>query len=272
MDNSLDKDLVKDPQMWNLLLRVSREAVHAVVYSIVEDNSLVYRRFPIDPAATSWVGSIENVVYDNPALLSDFRNIYCIVESRDFVVIPSPCRQESQLLFSTAFPDSKLEVLTDETGTRNATVLTGIEPELRGFINRTFHRVRLSGHISSLCRYFASRSGQGNNVRMVANIRESSLDVIVTDSRQLKLANTFSFSAVADAAYYLLACRQRLGLDPHSDELLLSGDQKVREELTPILRTYISRVMPVIFPPQMFKAGKDSMLAPFDLIAAPLCE
>lgn len=258
--------------MWNLLLRVSREAVHVVMYSIVEDNSLIHRRFPIDPAAPSRIGAIENIVYDNPALLCDFRKVYCVVETREFTVIPSQCAAESALLFKAAFPDSSLETAVDETGTRNALVVMGIEPELRGFLNRTFHRATVVSHLASLCRYFASRSGQTNNVRMIANMRESSLDVIVTDGRRLLLANTFGFNTAADAAYYLLACRERLGLDPRADELLLAGNQRVREELTPILRTYISRVMPAIFPPQMFKAGKDAMLAPFDLVVTPLCD
>lgn len=258
--------------MWNLLLRVGLDAVDVVLYSIVEDNSLILRHFPIDPSAPSRIGAIENVIYDNPALLSDFRKVYCVVESRKQTVIPAQCTSDSQMLFEAAFPGSGLEATADDTGTRNAVIVMGMEPELRGFLNRTFHRMKTMSHLASLCRYFASKAGQGNNVKMVANMRESSLDVIVTDGRRLLLANTFSFNTPADAAYYLLACRQHLGLNPHSDELLLSGSQKVREELTPILRTYISRVMPVIFPPQMFKAGKESMLAPFDLIITPLCD
>ena len=86
------------------------------------------------------------------------------------------------------------------------------------------------------------------------------------------LANTFSFSDPMDAVYYILACRNRIGLDPHNDELLLSGDASVREKILPMLRTYLARVMPMIFPPQMFKSGKDAMIAPFDLIVTPICE
>ena len=38
-------DKIETPELWNLLLRISRDALHVVIYSIVEDNSLVYRRF-----------------------------------------------------------------------------------------------------------------------------------------------------------------------------------------------------------------------------------
>lgn len=267
-------DKIETPELWNLLLRISRDALHVVIYSIVEDNSLVYRRFNLDTASSSWIGALQNVIYDNPAILSDFRRVYCVVETDKYLIVPSECESESDrcLLFGTAFPGSDLEMAVDDTATHNAIALTAIEPELRGFINRTFQRVSIVSHIASLCRYAALNSIHGNKVKMIANLRERSVDVIVIDGRRLMLANTFAYDKPDDAAYYLLAVRQRLGLDAHNDELLLAGDQACREEIMPMLRNFVARVMPIIFPPQMFKAGKEAMLAPFDLITLPLCE
>ncbi|WP_297070653.1 DUF3822 family protein [uncultured Duncaniella sp.] len=265
---------IESPEIRNLLLRLSHDALDVVIYSIVEDNSLIYRRFALDTASTSWIGAIQNVIYDHPALLSDFRRVYCVVETRDYTVVPAQCESEEQrrLLFDTAYPDSKLEMTADDTGTVNALVLTGIEPELRGFINRTFQRVTVVSHIAALCRYAAINGTHGNKVKMIANIRQDSIDVVITDGRRLLMANTFSYHNPEDAVYYLLAIRQRLGLDERNDELLLAGDQELRDRLTPMLRNFVARVVPIIFPPQMFKAGKDAMLAPFELITLPLCE
>ncbi len=274
MANGALNDRIENPEIYNLLLRVGTDALHAVIYSIVEDNSLIYRRFDLDPAATARIGAVENVIYDNPALLSDFRRVYCVVQTRNYAFVPASCESENdrRLLFGAAFPEKKLEMRVEDSGTSNAVILTGIEPELRAFVNRTYQRASIMSHISSLCRYATLRTGQGNKVKMLANIRRDSLDIIVVDGRTLLLANTFSFSKPEDALYYLLACRKRLGLDPRTDELLLAGDHAMRETLTPMLRNFVGRVMPVIFPPQMFKAGKDAMLAPFDLIITPLCE
>lgn len=274
MANELLNDRIENPEMWNLLLRLSRESLHVVMYSIVEDNSLVYRRFDLDATVGSWIGAIQNVIYDNPALLSDFRRVYCVVETREYVVVPSQCELDEarNLLFSTAFPSSRQEMAVDDTGTLTGTVLVGVESGLRGFINRTFQRVTIVSHIASLCRYSALNANNGNKVKMIANLRRDTMDVVVTDGRRLLLANTFAFSNVDDAAYYLIASLRRLGLDDRNDDLLLSGDTDVREALLPILRNFVARVMPVIFPPQMFKAGKDAMNAPFDLIIQPICE
>lgn len=267
-------DKIDRPEIRNLLLRISRSALDVVIYSVVEDNSLIYHRFELDTASPSPLGAIQNIIYDHPAILSDFRRVYCVIETLDYTIVPSQCElpEARKLLFDTAFPGNKLEMTAGETGTSNALVLSGMEPELRRFINRTFQRVSIVSHIAALCRYAALNASHGNKVKMMANIRRNSLDVVVTDGRRLLLANTFAYQKPDDAVYYLLATRQRLGLDARNDELILAGDHAAREILTPILRNFVARVMPIIFPPQMFRAGKDAMLVPFELITLPLCE
>ena len=41
---------IESPEIRNLLLRLSHDALDVVIYSIVEDNSLIYRRFALDTA------------------------------------------------------------------------------------------------------------------------------------------------------------------------------------------------------------------------------
>lgn len=267
-------DKIDRPEIRNLLLRISHDAIDVVIYSVVEDNSLIYHRLELDTTSSSRLSAIQNVIYDHPAILSDFRRVYCVLETRDYAIVPALCRHPGQqkMLFDAAFPGNRLEMTADETGLNNATVLCGIEPDLRGFINRTFQRVSTVSHIAALCRYAGMNATHGNKRKMIANVRRNSLDVVVTDGHRLLLANTFTYERPDDAVYYLLSTRQRLGLDPRNDEIILAGDHDSREALTQTLRNFVARVMPVIFPPQMFKAGKDAMLAPFELITLPLCE
>ncbi len=273
-NRQLEKDLIIDTSMWNLLLKISDDALHVVLYSIVEDNSLILRKFQFDPTATSKLQALENIIYDNPLLLNEFRRIHCVVEPDHTMVIPAEVTDtdDRELIFKAIYPDFRGEIIAEDNGSRNSISLIGIPSELNGFLRRPFHNASVTGHLTSLCRYFTAKSANANNMKMMANIRPGSLDLIVLHGGALLAANTFSFTDPMDAVYYILACRQRLGLDQWSDELLLTGDQTIREAITPRLRTYLSRVMPAIFPPQLFKAGKDAMLAPFDLIVTPLCE
>lgn len=112
----------------------------------------------------------------------------------------------------------------------------------------------------------------GNAGKMYAHIHNNQLDLLSFGKDTLRLANSYAFRDPMDAVYYILACRKMLNLDPGSDEMLIAGDNSVREAITPTLREYLAYVMPVIFPSSMFKAGKDALNAPFDLIVLPLCE
>lgn len=271
---TLDKELIPNPEIWNLLLRVSPEELHVVAYSIVEENSLIYRSFPLSDKSKGYLSALEEIIYDNPMLLCDFRRVYCIVQTPRLMVVPSSYTAEAdcRLLLTTAHPDFKGNVHIDPTGCRNANIIAGIDNDLLAFLRRTFHNAQINTHLSSLCRFFAAKAGRSNSVKTLVNLREASLDIIVMQGGNLMLANTFTFRDPMDAVYYILACRNNIGLDPHNDEILLAGDNSVREKIMPELRKYLARVMPAIFPPQMFKAGKDAMLTPFDLIVTPLCE
>lgn len=272
LDGKLDKDMVADPAICNELVRVGGECIDVVVYSIIADSSLIYRSFPV-PQGVTPTRALEDVVYDNPLLLSDFRKVYILVDTPDYVLIPDGIDEDgAREIFSALHPAWGGVVDCADTATRNAAVVYGLDSELSGFIGRTFVGAAVMPHIVPLTRYFASKPGRGNSRRMICNFRPSAVDVIVIDGSSLLQANTFTYRSVIDAVYYILSCRSRHGLDPYADEVLIAGDRRVREEIAPVLRRYISRVMPAIFPPQMFRAGKDAMRAPFDLIVTPLCE
>jgi len=79
---SLRKDLIADTSICNLLMRVGRERFDVAIYSVVSDNSFIYRSFPLVSATRQPMGMLEDAIYDNPLLLADFRRAYCIVESQ----------------------------------------------------------------------------------------------------------------------------------------------------------------------------------------------
>lgn len=274
MEDVLYKSLVSDTSICNLLLRIGPGRLDVAVFSVVHDNSLIYRHFTLGADGEDELTSLENVIYENPLILGDFRRTFCLVDTGNAMVLPAgiDSPEERDKVFRAAHPDFNGEILTSQAGVRNALLTFGIQDNLAGFLRRTFHGINLRPHLSSLCRFFASRPGRGNAPKMVCNFRQGSMDVIILQGQDLLLANTFRFKTPMDAAYYIMAVRKSLGLDPQADELLLAGDQNVREAVTPILRRFISRVMPVIFPPRMFRTGRDSLHVPFDLIISPLCE
>jgi hypothetical protein len=275
----LNKDLIDNPQLWRLELKIESEVLRVVLYCNIEDNSLITRTIPLDGATDDYIKSIEDAIYDNPLLLSDFSRIDCVLDTEKFTIVPAELESAEvrNAIFAEMYPAEKeemleCEIIANDLQGQNATLLMAPSARLVGFLRRTFSNCHIMHHLTPLCRYFYSKSKLGNSGKMYAHFRQNKVDLISFGKDTLRVANTFKYHDPMDAVYYILSVRKTIGMDQMTDELLLSGDQTVRETVTPILREYLAYVMPLIFPSTMFKAGKDALNAPFELITLPLCE
>ena len=105
--------------------------------------------------------------------------------------------------------------------------------------------------------------------KTLVNLRPDRTDVVILGDEAPLILNTFRVSDPMDSLYYILAGRQVNGLEP-TDEIFIAGNRRLRNEVGALLRRYVSFVMPAIFPSVMFRAGKASLGAPFEMILAPV--
>lgn len=270
----LDKDLISNAPMWRLAFCIEKEMLKVMLYDTLHDNSLIYREIPFDQAASTPLKAIEDAIYENPALLLDFKRTDIVIDTPRRLLIPrgldtASCRQAA---IRQSFPDFDGEIVSCPLTMSDASIVMGLESDLIGFLRRTFNNLHLHHRLAPLCRYFCGKSRLGNTGKMYVNLHETKIDLIAFGHNGLEIANTFTFHSPADALYYILACRSALKTSADNDELFICGDNEAREILTPLLREYIAYVMPVIFPSSMFRAGRDAMRVPFELIVLPICE
>lgn len=263
-----------DTTICNLVMRVGPARFEAAVYTAVGEGEFRLFSFPLGLSGRAPLDAIQEAVYDTPLLLSDFRRSFCIIETPHILITPSEIPEaDAARLFALQWPEAKGRVRHTGIGVSNARMTYAIDPGLEGFFSRTFSpEMQVEPALAPLVKYLSTRSGRGSSARMVCNLRPESLDLIVLQGSHLRMANTFRYDKPMDAFYYIMASRKSLGLDPATDEMYLTGTQHVREQLSPMLQRYIARVMPVIFPPQMFNAGREALTAPFDMIVTPICE
>ena len=276
-ESVFEKDLINEPRNWSLSLRVERDALRAMLYNNEASGSLVVRTIGLShDSESSYVKALEEAVYDNPLLLADFRRVDVIVDTDRFTIMPADVAADidtALAVVDAALPgvDVVEETVESALVEQGAVLFMKVPVDVAAFLRRTFNNPAISHHLVPLCRYFAESGKLGNNGRVYVNFRQHALDIIPFGNDTLSLANTFVFNDVADAVYYIMACRDALGLAGSNNEVFVAGNPDVREGITPLLRRYIGYVMPVIFPSAMFKAGKEAMHAPFDLIVLPLC-
>jgi hypothetical protein len=275
MDNdTLQATLVQHPQHSRLALRVCDTAIDVVVISSIEDNSLQWHRINLDAAAASPLKALEDAVYANPLLLADFGAIDVLVSTKRRLIVPAEAADADNLhsMFAQLYPGSNLDIITSTIDSNGTVIAIADDAERVNFIRRTFNNPHIADRIAPLCRYFGIKNRLGNAGKFHVHLADNTIDIIAYGSEGLLMANTFESTSVTDDLYYVMLAAQALSFDNNNDQMLLSGDADRREALIPLLRKYVSYVMPLIFPSAMFKAGKDSLSAPFELITLPLCE
>lgn len=272
----LTKDSISNHRFWHLSLKISDSALDIALRSTVEDNSLILRHIDFDRAAMSTAKALEEAVYDNPLLLCDFGHVDVIVDSEHFAFVPENVTADSNRLDKAArllWPgDTDSKLIVNTIARAGASLVMKLDSAIANFIARTFNNPPVYHRLTPLCRYFSFQSRAVNNIKIFINVSPSTVDIVAFSNSGLLLANSFPAATPTDALYYCLAVARSCGFDQLNDEIMLSGDRKTRDSLTPLLRQYVNYAMPLVFPSDIYRHGKESLTAPFELIILPLCE
>lgn len=270
---------IEKPSLWRLALQIDSDALRAVVWSTVEESTLVHFSVPLNPTLPP-VKALEEAVYATPVLLSDFGRVDVIIRTGQFLTLPAGLDGDvsENLLEYCRLIDANDDVtaMSDNAGP-DVSMAWVADAGLMRFLARTFRNPRVLPHMAVLMRYFSSRSMLGNSGKVYvhfhqgAETRNADIMIYGTDGRPALVACR-SFHTDEDALYYILASMKESGLDFRADEILLCGNASTRDAVMPLLRRYVTSVMPVIFPSAAFRAGRQALSAPFPLVILPLCE
>lgn len=273
MEMTLDKDMIKEPRMWQLVMEPEASSLRVMAFSPIEHHALISVEIPYDKEISA-LKAFQEAVYSNPLLLADFRRVTLLLPRRRFMALPDLLDHESALkAFRTAFPEETeegpCEILAEPLPGMKAQILTEIPAEFLGFLQRTFNTPRISHTLAPQALYFKGRQRGRARGKMFVNLRGTRCDVIVLGDAAPLALNSFEIHDPMDAVYYVMACREGLGISP-MEEIILAGDPASRSAVAPCLRRFVRYVMPAIFPSVMFRAGRAALHTPFEMIAAPL--
>lgn len=277
---------IEHPSMWRLLLHLDSSELTAAFLNTAEDASLHVVRIPLPDGPV--LSALEEAVYANPILLSDFKRVDIVVRSQRFMLAPSELgRRGLDALAATFIPegissDIYEDTLPAATSDRGITNLWAVGcGDIMNFLSRTFNAPTFHHHLTPLIKYFGRRSELGNSGKLYVSIHHladdgasrGTLDIVAFGhSGSLELANSIRFECIDDAVYYILAAAAASGLNVTADEILVAGNSPLRASLLESLRRFVSYAMPHIFPSAAFRAGGGAVDIPFPLILIPLCE
>lgn len=251
-------------------------AVEVVLHSTVEDNSLIHARIALDATINDHLRAVEEAIYANPLLLNGcFERVECLCYGNNYAMVPAlvACNDDRlQAVARATFGNDAVaegEVLTDDIDSMQGLAFC-CDKSLISFLRRTFSNPVIRHRMTPLLRYFRGQRHHSADGKMYVHFSPGSVDIIVYGNDTVRFVNTFNVREPLDAVYYILATRKLCGLSAESDELILAGDAESRKAVMPLLRRYVARVLPAIFPSALYRAGREALTAPFELTVLPL--
>lgn len=238
---------ISDHERWRLQLTVGPGGVRANYFDAQARRAVQYLDKPlaVDPADA--LRSIEDIIYDDPALLDDY-DTSILIRPTALIFVPTAQigeEEEAGELLSQVDPtegkDVWIEPVTDEY-----TAIYSTPGGVRDFLVRSFPTEDVHLALSALLEHVAS-TGTGDRKAWV-HLDARTLDIVVFAGGRPVLVNTREYGEAADAAYYIVQSLRALGLDDGKTELQLSGNEQTRRELLPMLREHLDYVSTALLP------------------------
>lgn len=258
----LTPDMIPDPSLHRLAMLVSPESLDVVVTSRVNENDVVHKRLPFT-ADKAGLSALEERVYDNPLLISDFHKVNVMLDNNRFFVMPSKeatpdeVSRRIEALWPSGQQAIELQPIVTDIENGRTVFVTAIERPLAAFFRRTWNRPSIEHRLAVLARYHGLQNHLGNMGKIHAHVTPRRLDLVIYGREGLLMANSFNIGGVDDAVFYTLSAVRHFGFDNETDRVLVDGPADMREAYMTSLRRFVDTVMPEIKPSALAAVGDD---------------
>lgn len=265
MEPLLPKDMITQPELWRCLLHLTPTRLHAALTPPpVAGEDMVNASILLNPDTQSELKRIEDAVYDNPLLLSEFRSIHALVWTPDYTVVPAELahdRHTAARLLAMALGrevDSHRVSVGCEMG--GAVLLYELPEGTEAFLKRTFFGVTMSHPLEDVGFEAVRRSEVNSQEPVMIAVADSAnaLTVVAARAGKLLMLNEFAVTHPDDGAYYLLACRSSLGLGRDEGAVMFAGQAPLARTVANILAPYIPSTSFLTTPPELCRYGRNA--------------
>lgn len=253
--SNLTLDLVSQPFLHKLTLLLWNDGVDIVVTSRIYENDIICRHIAFE-AGHEVIRQLEEIVYANPLLTADFFAVEVILDNNRYFVMSTPeATQENiserlDILWPFERTGVRLTPVTNTVEQYRTTMVTGVPRDLLSFLRRTWNNPSIAHRLAILARYYALKNKLGNRGKLHVKAHDDKVDIVAMGRDGLLAVNTFRTpGGVDDAVYFITAMARHLDFDNDSDQIILAGNNGMRDGLLVELRKYFVNVMPEIQPP-----------------------
>lgn len=251
-----------DLTAWRLTLKVSPRELSALILGPQGPERAVIAHS--ESLTDSSLENLENVIYDNPLLLSDFEKVNILISTTQRVIIPDGIPEEAdEAIVEAMLPDSEAPRRMISAPLPGAgRIVAAIDGETLSFLRRTFPDGEITLSMAALVKAVDKMRPADSPIN-VAFTEPGELTVISFDAGgRLTFANRFEVDGASDCAYFILAA-----LGPEAESLSIGGNADLRNETIEQLRLAAPdfEPTPLFLSPEIAELRRHADLIPLDL-------
>lgn len=169
-------------------------------------------------------GGMQDLFWEYPIFSLPYKSTTIMInDGAPFVVVPEDlfdsAKAEDWLSISTNTEER--QILTESISDGRLVVVYSIRKVLFDFCKRSFSTPTFSHNIGTQITYTLRQSRTKTPKLLSAYVDKHFIQIVVTESGELLLANTFRIGAASDCLYYITAAYRQFGLNPYSDPIHL---------------------------------------------------
>lgn len=185
-------------------------------------------------------------VKEHPILNRPIRQVVFLIESPKTTLVPAPLFDEKEVQTFAEFnflPDEGNLIFYDKLIYPDTFNLYPVPELMLKTIKELFPVSRVISHSSALIEgLMIQYKNLPEKKRIFANIRNSFLDIVVIEGKNLVYYNSFNYTTKEDFIYFIIFVFEQLNLNPEETELTLAGFIEKSSSLFEIVYKYIREI------------------------------
>lgn len=237
IENKLEKKLSVQVSLNGLSFLITNPDKGEVVFFL--EKTLDYSTTPEE-----LLMEIENIMFDNSILNSDFQEIALVYSSPVYSIVPLPIFDETK---ASEYLKFNSKILANDYMAHDVLEDLDIVVVYVPFMNINNFFFDKYGSFN----YYHSTTTLLKSIfeaekyalpKMYLHFQKNSFDCVVLKNGQLELCNSYSYKTAEDFIYYTLFCMEQLKLNPEHLPVILSGAIDSEDENYKMAYTFIRNI------------------------------
>ena len=237
-----------DSKNYKLSIQLSLDGFSFCIFSETQNKFLSIESHAIHNVKNidSFCNLFRDFFQNHPWMNLSFGQVAILFESQKSTLIPSSLydekEQDNYTKLNFTFTEDQI-IKTDKLVNVDAYKLYVVPKQIIELLNSLFPGHQLSSHASVLIESLLILSKNlPANKRCYVNARNSYLDIIITEGRNLLYYNAFNYTTKEDFIYYLIFVLDQLKLNPEEIELILTGFIDKNSKLFEMVYKYVRNI------------------------------